>query len=317
MARMVDFLSGQKHIPVPMWTPPGIELTHEQRKYMGGLEKLMADMNESNFDLIPKLPVFEITNVHHYVMDKEIDDIYKEWPCLMLPLDMMWMEYKRGDERNPSHVGALLMRNDDLIQSLDQWEFKDEVAEHGKYAIGLTCYFADGKRVVGPIGIFDVALDEAGAPLDFRYNHMRMSAVGHDMKPEQLMLQKMAPFYQALAFMHCKNMRFQKEEPAEKLSKKWQRKTGKPLLKWNTLIIDPLRDTLSRDRRGNTPSGPSSLHIARGHFAEYGPEFKKPDGSSKGLLFGKYAGRFWVSQHTRGTTEAGVVQHDYEVKADE
>jgi len=319
MPRMVDFIASQDYIPTTHWhrPDPAKELSHEAREYLGGLDKLMSELNKSNKDIIPKLPVFEVTNVHRYTMTKYID-IFKDWPCLMLPIDMMWMEYNRGSTRNPTHVGAMLMRNDEAINDPHKFGYADDVRERGKYAISLSVYFADGYRAFGPVGMFDVAMDAQGAPLDFKYSHMDIGAIGNpDMTPEELMLTKIAPFYQALAFMHCKNMRFVKEAPEPKVSKKWEKKHGEPLAKWNTLIIDPLRDTLQREKRGSVRTGPSSLHIARGHFAEYGPEFTKPDGSPKGKLFGKYEGRFWVPQHTRGNVDEGVVQHDYQVRGGE
>jgi hypothetical protein len=46
----------------------------------------------------------------------------------------------------------------------------------------------------------------------------------------------------------------------------------------------------------------------RGHFAEYGPRF------GKGLLFGKYEGKFWIPQHVRGSEEFGTVKHSYVVE---
>lgn len=50
-------------------------------------------------------------------------------------------------------------------------------------------------------------------------------------------------------------------------------------------------------------------HVCRGHFAEYGPEF------SKGLLFGKYAGRFFIPPHLKGDKKNGIVEKDYAIPA--
>ena len=48
-------------------------------------------------------------------------------------------------------------------------------------------------------------------------------------------------------------------------------------------------------------------HVCRGHFSEYGPEF------GKGLLFGKYAGRFYIPPHMKGKKENGEVAKDYQI----
>jgi hypothetical protein len=48
-------------------------------------------------------------------------------------------------------------------------------------------------------------------------------------------------------------------------------------------------------------------HVCRGHFSEYGPEY------NKGLLFGKYSGRFYIPSHVRGNKKNGVIEKDYSV----
>jgi len=68
----------------------------------------------------------------------------------------------------------------------------------------------------------------------------------------------------------------------------------------------------SRSYRGiGTPLSqiPSSpLSSVRGHFAEYGEKY------GKGLLFGKYSGRFWIPQHIRGSEIIGVSEQEYLVE---
>ena len=64
----------------------------------------------------------------------------------------------------------------------------------------------------------------------------------------------------------------------------------------------------------NGANGPSSstgvpLTSVRGHHAEYGPAY------DKGLLFGKYEGRFWIPQHARGSADQGEVRHRYVIGA--
>jgi hypothetical protein len=49
------------------------------------------------------------------------------------------------------------------------------------------------------------------------------------------------------------------------------------------------------------------LSAVRGHFASYGPAY------GRGLLFGKYEGRFWIPQHVRGAAEIGEREHEYVV----
>ncbi len=109
----------------------------------------------------------------------------------------------------------------------------------------------------------------------------------------------------AVAFTHCKNVVVSPVEPPEKPSKKHERKFGRPLVRYNILEIEPMKHVLSTEGRSETDGLKRALHITRGHFRRYSDE--KP-------LFGKYVGNFWVSQHTRGSMQAGIVEKDYSVK---
>jgi hypothetical protein len=68
----------------------------------------------------------------------------------------------------------------------------------------------------------------------------------------------------------------------------------------------------SRSYRGiGTPLSaiPSSpLSSVRGHYAQYGPKY------GRGLLFGKYEGRYWIPQHIRGSEILGVSEQEYLVE---
>lgn len=75
--------------------------------------------------------------------------------------------------------------------------------------------------------------------------------------------------------------------------------------KYHVLVVRP------PGARSDAPSqeiGTMPRHVCRGHFAEYGPEF------NKGLLFGKYAGRFFIPPHLKGDKGNGTVEKDYEIR---
>jgi hypothetical protein len=64
-----------------------------------------------------------------------------------------------------------------------------------------------------------------------------------------------------------------------------------------------------RGKGGAEPLGTVPIHSVRGHFATYGPEYGRK------LLFGKYAGRYWIPAHARGNPAAGEVQQSYVMEA--
>lgn len=68
---------------------------------------------------------------------------------------------------------------------------------------------------------------------------------------------------------------------------------------------------ISRSYRGKGQPGETEglvpMHSVRGHFASYGPDF------GRGLLFGKYAGRYWIPAHARGNPDVGETDQRYTV----
>lgn len=111
------------------------------------------------------------------------------------------------------------------------------------------------------------------------------------------------PTLLALSFLHCKNVTVETEEPQAKLSKVFQRKHGRPLIKYHVLNIEPMKTVLKTEGRAETVGLKRALHIVRGHFADY---------TEKGL-FGRHRGIYWFDQHARGSAEEGVVLKDYRV----
>ena len=112
------------------------------------------------------------------------------------------------------------------------------------------------------------------------------------------------PGHLAVAFMHCKNVRHVEREPSG-----WEaraaRKRGKPFVKFYTLEIDPMKETLRREGNVETVGLAKALHICRGHFKDY----------RQSGLFGKIKGIFWWGPALRGSPEHGTVVKDYAVKA--
>lgn len=108
------------------------------------------------------------------------------------------------------------------------------------------------------------------------------------------------------SFMHCKNVKVKSNDPPQALSKAFQRRHGRPLVRYHTLEIQPMKKVLETEGEIGHNGLKKALHICRGHFANYSEE--RP-------LFGKVTGRFWIPAHTRGSLSEGAVVKDYKVKA--
>lgn len=109
-----------------------------------------------------------------------------------------------------------------------------------------------------------------------------------------------------MQLLGCKNVSLLKiENQPTGIPKQLARATNKPRqFSYHVLRVKPAnapRDSVGVD------IGSMPRHVCRGHFAEYGPEF------GKGLLFGKYAGRFYIPPHLKGKEENGIVEKDYVV----
>jgi hypothetical protein len=110
----------------------------------------------------------------------------------------------------------------------------------------------------------------------------------------------------SLMILRCKNVSLQPHDNEPKqVRRAIKRHGGTPdSYRYHTLVVRPPgahKDSPVQE------IGVMPHHVCRGHFAEYGPEF------NKGLLFGKYAGRFYVPPCVKGNRNRGVVEKDYQI----
>lgn len=113
-----------------------------------------------------------------------------------------------------------------------------------------------------------------------------------------------------LLMLSCKNVSLTPHDNEPKqVRRAIKRHGGTPeSYRYHTLVVRP------PGAKSNAPAqeiGIMPRHVCRGHFSEYGPEF------GKGLLFGKYAGRFFIPPHLKGDKKNGVVEKDYRIPAPE
>jgi|GEM_PF-5929133 len=111
----------------------------------------------------------------------------------------------------------------------------------------------------------------------------------------------------ACAVMHCKNVTTREEHLPRQLRRDRERR-GLPDIVYRTLVVGPSPGQ-SGGKSTPKPEKTTRLHLCRGHFAEYGPDY------GKGKLFGRLEGRYWVPPHVKGSTENGRVEKTYRVEA--
>jgi hypothetical protein len=212
------------------------------------------------------------------------NEVTQDAPDLLLRLATLWSSVKT-DEGWDSTVSAFVKSRHG--GSIMVGRHAHHLHEDGSYAQGATGYN------VGPgqnPNLADIENSEAGRIVERQVSRC------------------LAPHAFAISLMHCKNIEVRDNEvPMSAKHRERDERNGIPRLIFKTLAVGPMLST----RSINSVNHPSqsierAFHICRGHFAEYTEE--KP-------LFGKYAGRFWIEQHARGSKAAGIVQKDYRVNA--
>ena len=125
--------------------------------------------------------------------------------------------------------------------------------------------------------------------------------------PRHVLSHLLSPLLLTVSFMHCRNVFRREVEPPSKLSKKHERKSGRPLTRYHVLEIAPMRRILDTEGEAQTKGLGHALHICRGHFKTF---------TEDAPLFGKRVGTYWWPAHVRGSIEEGVVEKDYRIRLD-
>lgn len=192
-----------------------------------------------------------------------------------------------------------------------------------------------GDHVLGPMAVNDFYVDDVGNVIT-KFDLVPGFGVSHDPKkvltttsflshPHNMTDEQMGRYYDmassvrpfvdiaflALSFMNCRNVSLRQVAP-KPLTKKQRKRGDVPRVAHHVIEIEPMRPRVV----GNAGAGPvigldsgkKSLHIVRGHFKHFGPEW----GTKK--LFGRVSGKFWWEKMTRGSIDVGLVESDYAVK---
>jgi hypothetical protein len=155
---------------------------------------------------------------------------------------------------------------------------------------------------------------------DYRFNALykialnKMGKIVEVTEPDNILTVLINPFLLALSLMNCKNVELIDQLPPRGLSRKHERRTGEPLVKYKVIKVHPIAavkhltapSAVEHKREEDNIDMP--LSIWRGHFKDY------RDGKG---LFGNAGlkGVYWWDQHVRGSIEHGATIKDYEVLA--
>lgn len=317
MSRLMDLIFADDVVPPPLV---------RQRDPVASLAK-WQDLNSQLRRLLARCPHIVADNVAEFcALDhaKEPWSLEADFPNLAPPFSEFWIEWRwpptmnEGSHRVDLPVGASRLYGALVIgaqygdegamadvRAMAPPEFWPPLASaRWALAAGLYAYRERLGRVEGPLVTvyLHVAPDGRVVPPVAWTNRIKDSSeVGGHPAPTLFV-----PALLAICFMHCRNVHREAAAAAVRLDRARQRRNRRPLLRYETLIIDPMKAVLQREGKSQAVGLRRALHICRGHFADY----------TKGAgLFGKHHGVYWIDSHVRGTRAAGRVEKEYDVRA--
>lgn len=244
--------------------------------------------------LIAKPTVVDATPIYASLVAKdEPVYLYEDHPCIAPPWDEAAICYVNDH-------GNVIVMHTTVAPADERWESdaNDVDWDRVKWIVMAFVWIGgttgDGRHfpVTGPVFMWELAVYPDGQPADIHWVHLVPEYPLEHWDMAQLVL------LGALNFCNCRNVAL--VDPVRPRAE--ARRIARTGITVNTINVFGAGSS-TRGPKGDPVGVP--LSSVRGHFACYGPEY------DRGLLFGKYAGRFWHPQHARGTADLGTAEHDY------
>jgi hypothetical protein len=261
-------------------------------------------------------PVVDCTAIFNMQRVAEQINIYDDYPSIVPP----WPNALLCFVNTFGNVICLQVYRrdwDGVRPALEDWYSQNEVdwsrvrwiAETSIWVGGLD---GDGRVLPtsGPCHMLRHAIHDDGSPADI--NWLALMSRGKFDERGQLMdantktwEASMVTLGAALNFLNASNIDIAEPARPRPLRRRIER-TG---VQVQTIVVRPPGKARSKSAAVRPLEATESvLSPVRGHWARYGPEH------NRGLLFGKYAGKFWVSGHVRGAGDPGEATKDYLLK---
>lgn len=265
-----------------------------------------------NDSALSGLPVFVFDNVHDYLVGLGDQTEPVNFHCVRPPFPSMWVEWKGEHKqgRNPYYLVGVRLLDDDasVVPALTSISDVPKDADRAM----LTDIYISSSSYTSPVAHAIYYYQNSGFPVG--RSRARASKFWENPHAAENVVSTIGSIVEGcmllgLSFLNAKNTELIDNPPPAKLSKRHQKKYGVPLVTYKTLKVNPIRKVNANDHddASDGDSIPKSLHIVRGHFADYrnGPG-----------LFGKINDIVWKEAHVRGSAKAGVVVKDYDVQAE-
>lgn len=244
------------------------------------------------------MPVIDATAIYHSLLAKEAVMLYEDHPSITPPWPAFHLAYV-------NEFGNVIVIVCAAIDDETPWETAEPVDwATVRWALTSLVFCGGYSKSVpgpipttGPVFCWQYAIGAQGEPLDLHWRQTHESQTGEMWTNSQLVT------LQALNFLNCRNVQIV-EPHRPRAERRRIARTGVTVSEINVFPIGRSARSAKLEPVG------VPLTSVRGHFAHYGPQY------DRALLFGKYAGRYWIPQHARGTAELGEVEHSYTLRPD-
>lgn len=166
---------------------------------------------------------------------------------------------------------------------------------------------SQGKPVptVGPVYRWDIAAYEDGAPADIHWQQI-FELPGNDGPADEGRFRNvMLTWLQTFTLAGCTNVELVTPQRSKPERKRIARLGVNP----QTIVIKRTSKSYRHDKDDTADViGGVPQSFVRGHFAKYGMD-------GRGLLFGKYSGRYWIPAHARGSNKQEEREIDYRIES--
>lgn len=243
---------------------------------------------------------------------------------LSIPFPNVWIE---GDMAGKGRWGCKVTSIRITEKFSSGIDFLDEPRMLGGWFVQLLYVFSENGSMPHCIGRVIIYLDVDGNLLEAKNDKLRyfpvisfhietdkgcggklIDSLSEEEIRKNVAHQVVQTTCDVLLLLGCKNVSLLPHDNDPKEVRRAVKRYGSTPgnYRYHTLIVRPAG---SKPGTPGQEIGMMPRHVCRGHFSEYGPEF------GKGLLFGKYSGRFFIPPCIKGDKKNGIVEKDYAIPA--
>jgi hypothetical protein len=312
MARLIDELRSAAGVKMPRFVVP--EKQAAWANHARHLWKLIEDMGD-------ELPVIVADNVAEYYFTgtgQEQWNIQNDFPNVAPPYPLYWLEHHLPkhihSEQGDTDLGYLPLAGARVGWLLITVPVEDAVGTNipanTKWICMADHFYQWGRAkdgmIEGPHGAMVFPIDERGQVIEPPMMHTYTRGTPEDRHLAVCMMGGLNPVLLTISFLHCKNVKTEDHVVPAKLAKRRAERHGGPRpMRYKTLVIEPLKQTLRRVGGSDKHGIAKAMHICRGQFWDYreGPG-----------LFGKLNILCWHEAHVRGTKGKRPAPRELKVK---